>query len=203
LTLITFTIRSLERHRENHHFSLISLTTITFKFNKLSCYGGSYYANIAVVSYQSKAFEFVRPSMPMSPQQFLQSSLTHFRVRSPFRMVICRYQPPLRALHLSTSTNIISYRLTFWLHDMSMGHACLVCKHILFFSLEKGLGPTIFPLPMAYRSYSSSLHSSLQWNSHQNKHLCISAIHMLLTSHIRGHLSPLKYRLQHFTQMVK
>jgi hypothetical protein len=47
LTIITFTMRSLGRHREKHHLSLILLTPITFNFNKISCYGGSYYVTIA------------------------------------------------------------------------------------------------------------------------------------------------------------
>jgi hypothetical protein len=53
---------------------------------------------------------------------------------------------------------------------MSMGHARLICIQILFFFVEKGLVPTVFPLPPTDRSCSSSLHSSLQWHSQQNKH---------------------------------
>jgi hypothetical protein len=97
---------------------------------KLSCYGGSYYVTIVVVSYQSKTSESIRPSMPMSHRQFLHCSLPHFRSRSPFRTIIYRYQPPSRVLRLSTSTYIFSYSLTFWFDDMSMGHVCLVCTHI-------------------------------------------------------------------------
>jgi hypothetical protein len=37
LNLITFSMRSLEWHRENHHFFLIPLSPITLDFNKLSC----------------------------------------------------------------------------------------------------------------------------------------------------------------------
>ena len=43
-----------------------------------------------------------------------------------------------------------------------MGHARLICIHILFLYLEKGLGPTVSPLPPTYRSCSSYQHSSLQ-----------------------------------------
>jgi hypothetical protein len=39
LTLITFTMRSIIWHRGNHHFSLLSLTPITFDFNTFACYG--------------------------------------------------------------------------------------------------------------------------------------------------------------------
>jgi hypothetical protein len=85
--------------------------------------------------------------MPTSHRQFLQSSLPHFRVCSPFRTVICRYQPPPRALQLSTSTYIFSYSLTFWFHDMSMGHAHLVCTQILFFLPRERFGSHSFPSP--------------------------------------------------------
>jgi hypothetical protein len=155
-------MQTLERHRENQHCSLISSTPIKFDFDKLSCYGGSYYATIGFVSYHPKTSEFVRPSMPMSHKKILYSSLLHFRVCSPFKTIICHYQTPPRVLQLSTSTYIFSYNLTFWLHYTSMGHSRLTCTHIFFFSLEKGLGPTIFPLHLADRSCNSSLHSLLQ-----------------------------------------
>jgi hypothetical protein len=138
---------SLGWHRENHHCSLILLTPITFEFNKLSFYGGSYYVTIAVVSYHPKTFEFVKPSMPMSHRQFLQSSLPHFRVRSPFKTIIYRYQPPPRVLQLSTSTHIFSYNITFWSHDTSMGHAYLVCTQNFFFLPRERFGSHSFPSP--------------------------------------------------------
>jgi hypothetical protein len=37
------------------------------------------------------------------------------------------------ALQLSTSIYIFSYCLTFWLHNMNMGHAHLICTQIFFF----------------------------------------------------------------------
>jgi hypothetical protein len=102
---------------------------------------------IAVVSYQPKTSEFVRPSMPTSHRHFLQASLPHFRVCSPFRTVICCYQPPWRALQLSTPTYIFSYSLTFWLHDTSMGHARLICIQIFFFLPRERFGSHSFPSP--------------------------------------------------------
>jgi hypothetical protein len=66
---------------------------------------------------------------------------------SPFRTVICHYQPPPRVLQLSTSTYIFSYSLTFWFHDTSMGHARLVCTHILFFLPRERFGSHSFPSP--------------------------------------------------------
>ena len=141
--------------------------------------------------------------MPMSHRHFLLSSITQFRTSSPFRIVICHFQLPPRALHQSTSSYTFSYSPTFWFHDTSMGHAHLVWTQILFFFLEKGLVLTILPLPPTDHSCSSSLHSSLQWNSQQNKHLCISYICMLLNSHIRGHVLSLKNCLKHCTQWLK
>jgi hypothetical protein len=42
-------MRDLGRHRVKHHCSLLSLAPITFDTNTLSCYGGSYFATIAVI----------------------------------------------------------------------------------------------------------------------------------------------------------
>jgi hypothetical protein len=85
--------------------------------------------------------------MPTSHRHFLQSSITHFRASSPVRTVICHYQPPPRALQLSTSSYIFSYSPTFWFHDTSMGHAHLVCIHILFFLPRERFGSHNFPSP--------------------------------------------------------
>jgi hypothetical protein len=44
-------MRDLGRHRVKHHCSLLSLTPVTFDANTFSCYGGSYFATIAVSSF--------------------------------------------------------------------------------------------------------------------------------------------------------
>jgi hypothetical protein len=85
--------------------------------------------------------------MPTSHLHFLSLSITQFREISPFRTVICRYQPPSRELQLSTSSCIFNYNPTFWFHDTSMGHACLVCMQILFFLPRERFGSHIFPSP--------------------------------------------------------
>jgi hypothetical protein len=145
-------MRSLERHREDYHSSLIPLTPITFDFSKISClYGGSYYVTIAVVFffYQPKTSELFSPSMPMSHRHFLQVSLPLFRVCSPFIIVISHYQTAFEGrcsyLHQHTTSFTV---LHFELHDTSMGHAHLVCIQIFFFfSLEKDFGSHSFPSP--------------------------------------------------------
>jgi hypothetical protein len=49
LILILHLMRDLGRHRVKHHCSLLSLYPITFDANTFSCYGGSYFATIAVL----------------------------------------------------------------------------------------------------------------------------------------------------------
>jgi hypothetical protein len=50
LILILHLMRDLGWHRVKHHCSLLSLAPITFNANIFSCYGGSYFATIAVIS---------------------------------------------------------------------------------------------------------------------------------------------------------
>jgi hypothetical protein len=49
LILILHLMRDLGRHRVQHHCSLLSLAPMTFDANTFSCYGGSYFATIAVL----------------------------------------------------------------------------------------------------------------------------------------------------------
>jgi hypothetical protein len=100
-----------------------------------------------IFPYQSKTSEFDRPSMPMSHRHFLP--VIHYSLQSQFTIqnIIFHYQPPLRALQLSTSSYIFSYSPTFWFHDTSMGHAHLVCIQILFFLPRERFGSHSFPSP--------------------------------------------------------
>jgi hypothetical protein len=60
-------MRDLGRHRVKHHCSLLSLAPITFDANTFSCYGGSYFATIAVISIICRRpLNLVGPSMPTS-----------------------------------------------------------------------------------------------------------------------------------------
>jgi hypothetical protein len=141
LTLIPFTVRSLERHKENHHFSLLSLTPITFDFNTLSCYGGSYCATIAVVFiFLPKTSEIC---WAINARQILDtSSKCHyllFRVLFPIRIVLFSYRhTPEGAALIFTNIplQLLSYTC-FELHGMSMGHAHLVCTHFIFHTFRK------------------------------------------------------------------
>jgi hypothetical protein len=146
LTLITFTM-SLIWYRENHHFSLLSLSPITFNFNTISCYGGSYYETIGVVLYYPTTSEFVRPSIPMSHRHFLQASLPLFKVCSPSKVssAIIKLPQSTTVIYINIQLQLLSS--IFELHNTSMGKAYLVCIQILFFHLEKGFGPKVEPLP--------------------------------------------------------
>jgi hypothetical protein len=136
--------------------------------------------------YHPRTFKFDRPSMPMS-HRHLPSSSTHFRSSSPFKTIIFIYQLPPRELQLSTSSYIFSYNPTFWFHDTSMGHACLVYIHILFFLPRERFGSHHFPSPSSgsLLQFLSFLFRSMAPSA---KETLIYFIRMLLTSHIRGHL---------------
>jgi hypothetical protein len=67
LILILPSMRDLGRHRVKHHCSLLLLAPITFDANTFSCYGGSYFVTIAVISIICRRpLNLVGPSMPTS-----------------------------------------------------------------------------------------------------------------------------------------
>jgi hypothetical protein len=100
-------MRILGRHRGKHHCSLLSLAPITFDANTPSCYGGSYFATIAVLFVICRSpLNLVGPSMPTSSSLLLTSDhCLLFRVcfvaELSSALIIYR---PLRALQLSTPT---------------------------------------------------------------------------------------------------
>jgi hypothetical protein len=78
LTLITFPMRGLGRHKENHNWSLLSLTPVTFDFNTFSCYGGSYFMTIAVISYiHRRPMTLAELSMPTESMIFLANVIAY------------------------------------------------------------------------------------------------------------------------------
>ena len=136
-------MRGLRRHRENHNFSLLSLTPITFNFNTSSCYGGSYFLTIAVVSYIfRRPLNFVGLSMPTKSMILFIGVISYCsEYIPPQNCPLHLSQLPLRVLQLSTSTHSFSYYATpflFELHDMSMGHARLICTQFIFTHLMEG-----------------------------------------------------------------
>ena len=71
-----------------------------------------------------------------------------FRVLFPIKIFLCSYQhAPEGAAFIFTNTplQLLSYKF-YELHDMSMGHACLICTQFIFHTLRK-VGSYRFPSP--------------------------------------------------------
>ena len=153
-------MRSLGWHRENHYFSLLSLTPITFEFNTFSCYGGSYFATIAVSSYTCRRpLNLVGLSMPAKSVILLTNVTAYYSEYVPpqnFLLPLSRLPP--RALQLSTSTHYSSFEL----HDTSMGHARLICTQFIYTHLMEG---QVLQVPF-----------SLQWVTLDNPTIALSYI---------------------------
>jgi hypothetical protein len=104
---------------------MLLLTPLTFDANTFSCYGGSYFATIAVSSYTCRRpLNLARLSMP-TESMILFTDLTDYcsEYVPPHNCLLPLSQLPPRALQLSTST----LHPSFELHNMSMGYARLVC----------------------------------------------------------------------------
>jgi hypothetical protein len=96
----------LGRHRGKHHCSLLSLAPITFDANTLSCYGGSYFATIAVrFVICRRPLNLVGPSMPTSSSLLITATIAYDSeyVRLQNSLLPLSLPPP-RALQLSTPT---------------------------------------------------------------------------------------------------
>jgi hypothetical protein len=122
VTLITLPMRALRRHRENHNCSLLSLTPITFNINTFSCYGGSYFATVAVISYIfRRPLNLVGLSMPT--ESMIQISLPTIQSIFLCRIVFCLYHDRPQGCCSCLHQHFIPF---FELHDTIMGHARLV-----------------------------------------------------------------------------
>jgi hypothetical protein len=106
LILILHLMRDLGRHRVKHHCSLLSLTPITFDANTFSCYGGSYFATIAVLFIICRRpLNLVGPSMPTSSSLLITAIIAYCSEYIPLQNCLLPLSlPPPRALQLSTPT---------------------------------------------------------------------------------------------------
>jgi hypothetical protein len=106
LILILHLMRDLERHREKHHCSLLSLAPITFDTNTFSCYGGSYFATIAVISIIfRRPLNWVGPSMSASSPILITAIIAYCSEYVPLQNCLLPLSsPPPRVLQLSTPT---------------------------------------------------------------------------------------------------
>jgi hypothetical protein len=99
-------MRDLGRHRGKHHCSLLSLAPITFDANTFSCYGGSYFATVAVILVLCRRpLNVVGPSMPTSSLLLMTAIIAYYSEYVPLQNCLLPLSlPPLRALQLSTPT---------------------------------------------------------------------------------------------------
>ena len=148
----------------------LSLTPITFDVNTFSCYGGSYFATIAVIFVIcQRTLNVVGPSMPTSLSLFIPAIIAYF-IHSMFlcRIVFCLYHsaPDGAAVVYINNSHIFSSGL----HYTSMGHARLVCTHLYIVShLVEGRIYRFLPSPTDYSIRSHSC-SPLQHHSPSKKH---------------------------------
>jgi hypothetical protein len=122
----------LGRHRGKHHCSLLSLAPITFDANPFSCYGGSYFATIAVLFVICRRpLKLVGPSMPTSSSLLITATIAY--LSEYVRLQNCLLPsslPPPRALQLSTTTlpSFVcqSYITRAWGMPASFVHSCIL-----------------------------------------------------------------------------
>ena len=99
-------MRDLGRHRGKHHCSLLSLAPIKFDANTLSCYGGSYFATVAVILVLCRRpLNVVGPSMPTSSSLLITTIIACYSEYVPLQNFLLPLSlPPPRVLQLSTPT---------------------------------------------------------------------------------------------------
>jgi hypothetical protein len=138
----------LGRHRGKHHCSLLSLAPITFDANTFSCYGGSYFATIAVLFVICRRpLNLVGPSMPTSSSlAYYSDHCLLFRVCS-FAELSSAFiiTAPEGAAVVYNNTSVI---FLSELHHTSMGHARLVCTQLYigsYTSLSRSRYRFLFP----------------------------------------------------------
>jgi hypothetical protein len=71
---------------------LFSVTPITFNFNPISCYGGSYFATITVILYLSKTSEIYWAINAREFPTLLIGVITSFQSMFTIRIVLFHYQ---------------------------------------------------------------------------------------------------------------
>jgi hypothetical protein len=143
-------MRDLGRHRGKQHCSLLSLAPITFDANTLSCYGGSYFATIAVLFVICRRpLNLVGPSMPTSSSLLITVIIAYYSEYVPLQncLLPLSFTAPEGAAVVYTNTSVIffqSYITRAWGMPASFVHSC-----ILFFfsytSLRRSRYRFLFP----------------------------------------------------------
>jgi hypothetical protein len=140
-------MRDLGRHREKPHCFLLSLAPITFDANTLSCYGGSYFATIAVLFVICRRpLNLVGPSMPTSSSLLITATIACYSeyVHLQHCLLPLSFRPRGRCSCLHQHFR----HLFSELHHTSMGHARLVCTQLYigsYTSLRRSRYRFLFP----------------------------------------------------------
>jgi hypothetical protein len=127
-------MRDLRRYRGKHHCSLLSLAPITFDANTFSCYGGSYFATVAVIFVICRRpLKMEGPSMPTSSSLLITATTSCCSEYVHLQNCLLPLSfPPPRALQLSTPTFPSSFfRVTLHEHGACPPHLYTI---VYFFS---------------------------------------------------------------------
>jgi hypothetical protein len=129
-------MRDLGRHRGKHHCSLLSLAPITFDANTPSCYGGSYFATIAVLFVICRRpLNLVGPSMPTSSSLLITVIIAWYSEYVPLQncLLPLSFTAPEGAAVVYTNTSVIffqSYITRAWGMPASFVHSCIFFMHV-------------------------------------------------------------------------
>ena len=120
----------LGRHRGKHHCSLLSLAPITFDANTFSCYGGSYFATIAVLFVICRRpLNLVGPSMPTSSSLLITVIVAYYSEYVPLQNCLLPFTTPEGAAVVYTNISVIffqSYITRAWGMPSSFVHTCIL-----------------------------------------------------------------------------
>jgi hypothetical protein len=138
-------MRDLGWHRVNHHCSLLSLAPITFDANTFSCYGGSYFATITVISIICRRpLNWVGPSMPASSSILITAIIAYCSEYVPLQNCLLPLSsPPSRVLQFSTPTLQSSFFRVTSIRAWGMP-ASFVHNFLFFAHLSEG---RVLPVP--------------------------------------------------------
>jgi hypothetical protein len=143
-------MRDLGRHRGKHHCSLLSLAPITFDANTLSCYGGSYFATIAVSVICRRPLNVVGPSMPTSSLLIITAIIARYSEYVPLQncLLPLSFTAPEGAAVVYTNTSVIffqSYITRAWGMPASFVHSCILFFFLSYTSLRRSRYRFLFP----------------------------------------------------------
>jgi hypothetical protein len=153
-------MRDLRQHRVKHHCSLLSLAPITFDVNTFSCYGGSYFATIAVIFIIcQRPLNLVGPSMPVSSSLLITAIIAYCSEYVPFQKLSSSFiiTAPEAVAFVYTNTSVIffqGYITRAWGMPASFVHSCILLRTLWKVGLYQFLSP---PKDFSARSHYFSI----------------------------------------------